>query len=567
MKKIVFAFSLIVAVAMTACTPETLNERLGIPENAILLSSERFSDHGAKTSVSDTTVKWVNTDKVYLNGSEHSVTVDNSGNAYVNASDEIRSSEVYGYYGVSGTPSWNSSTKKLSVTVPLEYTSSYDGGRQVIALPMVAYKSGAANKIEFKHVTSAVKVRVKNTTGTNLMLDSVIVTSETQKLNGSTIIPLKPEEFDVPAASSYTATTKRVIVYFIDQPIIATGGSDIKEIQVPILPIVQKSNDLSIKVYAHKQSGETVSITGVPSVQKVTSYNFSKKDAAPALPRNTMITAQIEIKSTTPTSTIDCSLFSVGSSSRVRFSQGNLQYIGSVEPHYWKFAEKQYEVIDNNSQCTTDTNINRDLFGWGTSGHNNKHPYMVSTTGSDYGNGSGVNIANTPYDWGVKNPISNGGNVANQWRTLTDAEWTYLFKTRAYATLKYGFAQVNGVNGLVVLPDFFVDPKVNNGSSFFVPGNGSSPDWTNNIYTVDGWTSMESAGAIFLPVAGRRSGTTYNSTYAIRAFYWSSTASGSSARYVYFYRSTAGSIQTYLNTGQNEGRYYGFSVRLVKTAE
>lgn len=552
---------------MTACVKESANEQMGLPEGAMMLTTEGFQGHNTKTSVSGTTVQWVGdgTESVTLNGTAYTVGLA-GGNAYVNASSEIKSGEAYGHYGFSGNPSWNSSTKKLSATVPSEYTSYYDGaGRQVIALPMVAYKDGAADVIEFKHVTAAVLVRVKNTTGSNLTLDSVIVASDYYKLCGSSTFTLTSEDFAI-SPTSGTSTTKRVKVSFLGQPTIETGGLDIKEIQVPILPTASRSNDLTIKVYAHKPSGESVSIEGVPSVQKLTSYNFSKTDNTPALSRNKMITAQFEIKSTTATSTIDCSLFSVASGKTIRFSKGNLQYIGSNATPYWKFADNQYGVIDNNSQCSDATNIDRDLFGWGTSGYNEKYPYMVSTTGSDYGNGSGVNIAGTEYDWGVHNPISNGGNLANLWRTLTDAEWTYLLKTRSNAASKYGFAQVNGVNGLVILPDFFADPKKNNGSSAFVPVSTPS-DWTDNIYTAANWSYMEASGAIFLPVAGRRNGISYNATYAIRGYYWSATASTTSAKGIYFYKATAGNYSTSLSTSYSDGRYYGFSVRLVKDVE
>ena len=54
---------------------------------------------------------------------------------------------------------------------------------------------------------------------------------------------------------------------------------------------------------------------------------------------------------------------------------------------------------------------------------------MTSSTPSDYGDGSG-DIAGTNYDWGVNNAISNGGNEAGLWRTLTIEEWKYLMESR-----------------------------------------------------------------------------------------------------------------------------------------
>ena len=37
---------------------------------------------------------------------------------------------------------------------------------------------------------------------------------------------------------------------------------------------------------------------------------------------------------------------------QVRFSQGNLQYIGSASTPYWKFADKQWETLGNNGTST-----------------------------------------------------------------------------------------------------------------------------------------------------------------------------------------------------------------------
>ncbi len=98
--------------------------------------------------------------------------------------------------------------------------------------------------------------------------------------------------------------------------------------------------------------------------------------------------------------------FSVSATTQVQFSQGNLQYVGT-----WQFAENQWDIFG-----ASQSDNHRDLFGWGTGDAPNK----VSTDYNDY-------AAFT--DWGV-NAISNGGNEANAWRTLTKDEWVYLFQTR-----------------------------------------------------------------------------------------------------------------------------------------
>jgi len=185
--------------------------------------------------------------------------------------------------------------------------------------------------------------------------------------------------------------------------------------------------------------------------------------------------------------------FSVAADKQVTFSPGNLQYKASTS--IWAFAENQYDFVgsDNaNISSTYDGWI--DLFGWGTSGYNDKQPYMTSDTDYDYGDGTN-DLTGTNYDWGAYASISNGGNM--DWRTLSAAEWDYLLQTRDGAASKHGNATVAGNKGLVLLPDKWQLPE---GLSF----TADPTDWTTNTYTADQWAKMEAAGAVFLPASGRR---------------------------------------------------------------
>lgn len=206
--------------------------------------------------------------------------------------------------------------------------------------------------------------------------------------------------------------------------------------------------------------------------------------------------------------------FSVSTTQKVYFSQGNLQYQASTGT--WRFATHQYDMIGSANKNISSTYSGWiDLFGWGTSGYNNKFPYMTSVTDTDYGDGV-KNIAGTNYDWGVYNKISNGGNTSGMWRTLTRAEWSYLMETRTDATQKRGKATINNICGLVLLPDEWSTPA---GVSF----NASLSDFSNNKYSTSDWSKMEKNGAIFLPAAGERHGETLRVDY-VNSYcsYWSS---------------------------------------------
>ena len=252
--------------------------------------------------------------------------------------------------------------------------------------------------------------------------------------------------------------------------------------------------------------------------------------------------------------------FSVSDSTKIYFSQGNLQYQASTNT--WRFAEHQWDFVGDsingnvyeNGVKSDNLKISPtydgwiDLFGWGTSGYNGKNPYMTSTSYSDYGDGSN-DIAGTNYDWGVYNKISNGGNQAGLWRTLTKDEWDYVISNRSDARYLRGTATVNGVNGLILLPDNWTLPT----GVTFTYGEGG---WSQNTYSASEWSKMEANGAVFLPAAGYRDGTGVNYVGS-HGLYWSSSAYDDYAYCLDFFSGGVG-------TAGNGHRNFGLSVRLVR---
>lgn len=239
-------------------------------------------------------------------------------------------------------------------------------------------------------------------------------------------------------------------------------------------------------------------------------------------------------------------LFSVSATKKVHFSRGNLQY--HALNHKWRFAEEQYTICgDDNRNISATYNGWIDLFGWGT-GNN---PTDTSLASSDY---------SEFHEWG-NNPITNGGNQPNMWRTLTEGEWDYLLTSRPNATSKYGIACLDGEDGpkgMVILPDNWVTPS---GVPAFVPGiTRNTGRWNDNTYTLEEWRLMENAGAIFLPAAGSRKGTVLYSIWT-RGNYWSSSMF---INHNSSYSNTMLFQESDLLTTEGFEPYKGFSVRLVK---
>ena len=249
---------------------------------------------------------------------------------------------------------------------------------------------------------------------------------------------------------------------------------------------------------------------------------------------------------------------------QVYFSQGNLQYIGSAAMPYWKFADNQWDYLGiTTNQNSTNQNVDRDLFGWGTSGWNPGNTYYRPwdtnySSGASYGPSGSHNLTDTyaNSDWGVYNSISNGGNLPNQWRTLSKDEWEYVFDIRSTDSgIRFAKAIVNNVNGIILLPD---DWNI----SFYDLNdtNTNTASFASNTISASEWDTLEQHGAVFLPAAGFRFGVSVKSV-GVNCYYWSS--SHVNRLYAYGVYVT----DSNLIVGDGSNRTYGRSVRLVHEVE
>lgn len=273
--------------------------------------------------------------------------------------------------------------------------------------------------------------------------------------------------------------------------------------------------------------------------------------------------------------------FSVSASQRVEFAPGNLQYQASTGT--WSFAANQWDYIGNAAGNTTAAASRAtqadwiDLFGWGTSGWNNGNyfyqpyddnsnstsQYTISngygygpTDGSTYTYGLTGDYANA--DWGVynRNALNATLPTAEQgdWRTPTKDEWEYVLNTRPTCSgVRYANATVNGVAGLIIVPDNW-----DNTTNTLDSTNTANATFTTNTISSSDWTLIyEAAGCAFLPAAGYRGGTSVYRSGSY-GYYWSATYyDGGDAYFLYFYSGI-------VDPSDYKRRYSGRSVRLVK---
>ena len=266
---------------------------------------------------------------------------------------------------------------------------------------------------------------------------------------------------------------------------------------------------------------------------------------------------------TIPTGAIN-GLFTVNSDGgQVYFSKGSLQFIGSMTPQYWQFAESQWVYIGQ-GQDGPSPNTDIDLFGWGTSGVNHGavcyQPWSISKINTDYYAYGDLNndlfSGSGEADWGC-NRIINGGDVAKAWRTPTKAEWMYVFDSRSTVSgIRFAKAKVNEVKGVILLPDDWLQEtyelnSVNQGGASFNSNEITATDWISRF---------EANGAVFLPCGGVRNGGDVNMA-GEGGYYWSSTHNDQYAAY------SLAILSTYVNASMSSNRQDGRVVRLVHDAK
>ena len=190
----------------------------------------------------------------------------------------------------------------------------------------------------------------------------------------------------------------------------------------------------------------------------------------------------------------------------------------------------------------------KETYSWATYIHCDGSSSTCHDLGSD--------ISGTEYDvahvkWG------------DNWRIPTKDEFTEL-----YNNCTCDSTTLNGVHGMILLPDNWVQPD----DVTFTP---QQHNWTTNVYDATSWRTMEGAGAIFLPAAGNRilSNTTYSlviNNVGNAGHYWSASGHVYYPTYGYtpsqhayrmgFFGSTGNPPQGYTSVEC----YWGLSVRLIR---
>ena len=311
--------------------------------------------------------------------------------------------------------------------------------------------------------------------------------------------------------------------------------------------------------YTH---GTEVTLTATPAFD----YEFVKwSNGATENPLTITVENNIELQAifaeVAETTTALSGTFSTGKYEYAEFATGNLQYKPSTNT--WRFAKQQYQVVGEDNINVGDPNYKGwiDMLGWSNGEANN---YGVNPScNKDLYTGKFA-------DWGTLFP-------GEGWLTLSDSQWDYLLNKRPNHSNLKQIAMVGDTRGIMLFPDDWTETTVE-----------ATDDAELGVkvykYDLSQWTALESAGAVFLPSAGRRFGG-YGNTYGVDgltdkgeeykiqyktnyfACYWTSTKHSDEERVSYLFNyAVNGSSYKYsnLNLGWYEYGHAGHSVRLAK---
>lgn len=508
--------SLVGIVGLSSCNKEEQGSSI-----QLTATMEDCADvHNAKTVLNGTTLQWVAGDEIVVTSGNSTAKFsttplgDPTMATFTTTDANFTANGTYvAYYPAEKCIPWlnamNISTRQ----------KSEDGSLRMF--PMHAYSEGSAN-LQFRNLCGVLKVNLQKT---GVTVTSIALTMD-QKISGT---------YDVDNPTSAEATLSST----------PRDGRGSNTTTLVCNQSINTAHDFYIYLPAGTYSGLTLEIQAADGTV-CTKGPATSNVVIVRSKYSTLTLGGDDLTFTRPTGATG-GFFTINEDGdQVWFSQGNLQYYQGS--HTWHFADEQYYFVGyDNSNIGSNTYTGPiDLFGWST-GHN---PTVYAPNWS----------YPSPFeDWG-DNAIDNGGDTPYIWRTLTAAEWTYLFRTRTTNTnlgtdARYAAANVNSIHGIILFPDNYTHP-----SGITAPSNinGDADGWSSNNYSSTDWTAMEAVGAVFLPAAGSRSGTTVSNINSICQYWSSDEYDGTTARLLGFTNSGLSTPNTnYI------ARSTGCSVRLV----
>ena len=553
--------ALILVMAFTSCK----KTEEGKSENAVFRASTVSVTSSDKTYVGqlglDKFVMWNAGDAIKVftrTASPFSVeasvlTTDENAKSVVPFYGNVRESDVYYAFYPACNISDMDAAGKIHVTLP-ETQAYTEGGFAGNTYPMWAFST--EKYFNFQSTCAILGIQLKG----NAKVGSIVLSSKKENEPLAGTVEIDAAAFN-PASPSYTFTEKKQSV---------TLGCGEQGVQLD----ENKDTTFYFVIPANTYNGIEVVVNDLQGNKlggKETSNPLNM--AAETIYKMNPFTVNAD----TPEPGVE-GYFTVNSNGdQVVFAPGNLYYLpNETTKSKWQFAPRHYDRMVVEDQFTNDQNIDRDLFGWGTSGFNyteydrwathyqpwdirgdfdwglndlgqgtQGHEVNVHGFGPSINSPVGSNISGTNYDWGqynaIYNPKTKQDDAAGIWRVLTggpNGEWSYIFNYRStectglgVANARYVFATLDGVGkngtnveGVIIFPDVYNHPQgVAIPQYINCDGVVAGNLFSENHYSSADWDKMELAGAVFLPSEIRRHNGGDNFEHRSGIWYWSAT--------------------------------------------
>ncbi len=551
-------------LSLSSCTKDTVTLRAKISHYG---SSKADIGGSEKVYLDQNTPRWHNGDALRINESVVAISTSDGSSATM----QVPSADSYKAVYPSSIVEELTNEGTASLTLPrLQVYREDDNQRQIVSTPMCAASSGTT--LHFKNMGALLAISLTNATShESITVDSVSVKSVAY---GSTNAPATA----MWGTATATISASEPTYTFTAQPtagvndsvtlaregnqslnIVLSNNTQSRTVYVYVPAIRSDANNLfCIRVFARNGNAW---YTYLKAQTTSGSGNIGRNQKAEVpFGMDGSIEHKFVIGAIDGLFTVD----NVGS--KVYFSKGNLQYQkigthsaadGSTKEGTWRFAENQWDYIGYNVNYPNCAALGSwfDLFGWGTSGYQ-REPYYFNDTSANYSS----SVAGTNNDWGVYNAISNGGNTAGIWRTLTASEWNYLLTMRVVnggtgRGHSYQVMKVNSAWGMLIYPDGYTQ---------------------QSNYSINSVLTAVPSGCAFLPLAGHRKATQYENEYSQQGYYWSSTPMANTSNistntsniskrsfrvYINF---SSGSSNASVIASEGSARHFGLSVRLVR---
>jgi len=496
-----------------------------------IMNSDLQSD--TRTSLQGLSTIWSAGDEIKVNGTD--ITISQGEGTRYGVFQGTVSDYSGGYYAGYPASATTFSTGTMTLAIPASQT--YNASNPLLGqMPMAAYATADANgnvALNFMNAANILKLNLWGESGTNVK--QIVISSSSAALSGKLTVntsttPISFGGITENQGTSVTLTCTEAVTLSTDQ-----------NAPTPfyvILPKLSGDANLTVKIYnsngQYQQS--TITVDGEHNVQLKGNANrlfatASKKFIPGALN----------------------GVFSVSATQTVRFSQGNVMYQASTNT--WKMADNQYDYIGNNAGNNISTGRDSqsdwiDLISWAATGYNIycvgptsleavSDKYKTKETASTY---ETLTIDNKA-DWGYC-----FGEATSIWRTLSYPEFNYLLNDRTVnggtkEGKSYQRATVNSKYGLIIYPDNYTSQT------------GATS------YSSAEWTTMETAGCVFLPAACNRV-TGANVQNTNEGFYWTSTGDYGTEYNAFYLKFSESGVEL-----GGRGRSGGSAVRLVTNAQ